>query len=99
MTGSRATTLLHTSYVLRRWAGRTAPKTFAHAQSQNTQLDYYSLLPFVVEDGLHGLEAQGLVDCFTMIKYLKNIHEVNPDNETGGSEVSTAALEPEVPLW
>lgn len=57
-----------------------APKTYEHARSQGA-LDYYDLSPLVAEDGLEGLEAQGLIDCFTMIDYLKYIHEVNPDDE------------------
>jgi hypothetical protein len=59
-----------------------APKTFEYAQSQAT-VDYYELSPFVSKDGLTGLEAQGLMDCFTMIEYLKNIHEINPEDEIG----------------
>ena len=59
-----------------------APKVYEYARSQAADsVDYYELSSLIAEDGLQGIEAQGLMDCFTMIEYLKNIHDANPEDE------------------
>lgn len=58
-----------------------APKTYEKNRS-NSIIEYNHFSSIVAEDGLEGLELQGLIDCFTMIRYLEHIHDVNSDDET-----------------